>query len=64
MQGVEIMTLKDFTLLELIVLGLKTTNLEILKIIKKEIAERVNEIEIKWEDQKVPNWSSKGQFTK
>lgn len=35
------MTLKDFTLLELIVLGLKTTNLEILKIIKKEINERV-----------------------
>jgi hypothetical protein len=41
MQGVEIMSLKSSTLLELIVLGLKTTNLELLKIIKKEINERV-----------------------
>jgi len=58
------MNLKELTLVQLIILGLKTTDLELLKIIKKEIDERVNEIEIKWEDQKVPNWSSKGQFTK
>jgi hypothetical protein len=56
--------MKSLTLHQLLKLAENTQNIYLLRIIRREIAERVNEIEIKWEDQKIPNWSSKGQFTK